>query len=505
MKLVLPVKNFNSHKKRKSMKTLFIIALLTIISMSTDAQWQPDVRLTNNPAVSYSGANNAQSVTANGDAVHVTWHDNRDANEEIYYKHSTDGGINWGTDIRLTDNSATSWNPSISATGQVVHIIWEDRRDGNSEIYYKRSSDGGLSWGTDSRLTNDPSSSFEPVIASSEQEVHVVWYDYRNGDAEIYYKRSTDAGVTWQGDVRLTNDGANSISPSITVSDQFVYVVWYDLRDGSKQIYFKRSTDKGVSWGADTRLTNNGVDSMFPTVSVFGQVVHVTWEDQRDGNQEIYYKRSTDGGSGWSADTRLTNNSAASESPSVTVSVSAVHIVWYDKRDGNHEIYHKRSTDEGISWEADDQLTQDPADSWNPSATMSGASVHVVWHDVRDGNAEMYYKRNPTGNPTNVGNITSEFPTEFELEQNYPNPFNPSTMISYQLPVSGFVKLKVYDILGKEVTTLVNEEKPTGSYEVEFSADGLTSGIYFYELTAGNPSTGSGQVFTETKKMILMK
>jgi hypothetical protein len=86
---------------------------------------------------------------------------------------------------------------------------------------------------------------------------------------------------------------------------------------------------------------------------------------------------------------------------------------------------------------------------------------------------------------------------EFQLEQNYPNPFNPSTVISYQLPVSSDVTMKVYDVLGNEVATLVNEEKPAGSYEVEFSADGLTSGIYFYTINAGS--------FVETKKMILMK
>jgi hypothetical protein len=86
---------------------------------------------------------------------------------------------------------------------------------------------------------------------------------------------------------------------------------------------------------------------------------------------------------------------------------------------------------------------------------------------------------------------------EFVLFQNYPNPFNPSTVISYQLPVNGNVTLIVYDVLGNEVTTLINEEKPAGNYEVEFSAEGLTSGIYFYKLQAGS--------VTETKKMILMR
>ena len=88
-------------------------------------------------------------------------------------------------------------------------------------------------------------------------------------------------------------------------------------------------------------------------------------------------------------------------------------------------------------------------------------------------------------------------PTEFILEQNYPNPFNPSTVISYQLPVSGNVTLKVYDILGNEIATLVAEYKLAGKYEVEFNASALPSGVYFYQLRAGD--------YVQTRKMILLK
>ncbi|GIK59923.1 MAG: hypothetical protein JETCAE03_15050 [Ignavibacteriaceae bacterium] len=97
------------------------------------------------------------------------------------------------------------------------------------------------------------------------------------------------------------------------------------------------------------------------------------------------------------------------------------------------------------------------------------------------------------------------FVNEFSLSPNYPNPFNPSTLISYRLPVIGFVTLKVYDVLGREVATLVNEEKPAGEYEIEFDGSNLPSGVYLYRLTAGDPSTSSGQKFSETKKLVLLK
>jgi hypothetical protein len=96
---------------------------------------------------------------------------------------------------------------------------------------------------------------------------------------------------------------------------------------------------------------------------------------------------------------------------------------------------------------------------------------------------------------------------EYILTQNYPNPFNPVTTINYQIPEFSFVTLKVYDVLGNEITTLVNKEMPGGSYDIEFSAEGgsafggdaynLSSGIYFYQLRAGD--------FVETKKMVLLR
>jgi hypothetical protein len=88
-------------------------------------------------------------------------------------------------------------------------------------------------------------------------------------------------------------------------------------------------------------------------------------------------------------------------------------------------------------------------------------------------------------------------PQGFYLEQNYPNPFNPTTTISYQITGLSFVTIKIYGVLGNEMGTLINEEKPAGSYEVGFDAKGLPSGIYFYKLQAGN--------FVETKKMILLR
>ncbi len=92
----------------------------------------------------------------------------------------------------------------------------------------------------------------------------------------------------------------------------------------------------------------------------------------------------------------------------------------------------------------------------------------------------------------------------FTLEQNYPNPFNPSATIKYSIPENGFVSIKVYDVLGKEVALVVNEEKAAGHYEVAFDASRLSSGVYFYRLTT-TPVSGQTENFSSTRKMILAK
>ena len=104
---------------------------------------------------------------------------------------------------------------------------------------------------------------------------------------------------------------------------------------------------------------------------------------------------------------------------------------------------------------------------------------------------------NGTFEYSNVINVDLFSPNEFVLDQNYPNPFNPSTIISFSVPQSSFVTLKVYDVLGNEVSTLVNETKEAGKYNISFDASGLSNGVYFYSINSDN--------FTSTKKMLLMK
>ena len=133
----------------------------------------------------------------------------------------------------------------------------------------------------------------------------------------------------------------------------------------------------------------------------------------------------------------------------------------------------------------------------NPfTLTAPGPGVYTVNAGFKNPNPRRWDSVVVNVNITDLGE-NSNSPNSFKLYENYPNPFNPSTSIRYSFPEGSFTSIKIYNSLGSEVATLVNETKSAGTYEVEFNASNLSSGIYYYTLQAGS--------FSETKKMILMK
>ena len=478
------------YENLKNITLMGIVFLLSTLSLSF-AQWEPDVRLTTDGNGSYTSYNNAWCIAASGDTLHVVWHDDRDTNEEIYYKRSTDAGTTWETDTRLTDDPNWSSIPSVTVSGENVHVVWEDERDGNLEIYYKRSTDGGASWETDFRLTDDIAPQGQPSVAVSGSYVHVVWGDFLMGGSGIYYRRSTDEGATWETQVQICNAPGFSFGSCIAVSGSNVHVVWGDSRHGwtNNEIYYKRSSDGGANWGAETRLTDDDNLSDGPSVAVLGDNVYVVWQDDRDANEEIYYKRSTDGGTIWETDTRLTDDPDGSWYPSVAVAGTNVHIVWQDDRDANEEIYYKRSTDGGTTWETDTRLTDDSDGSQYPSIAVSGTNIHVVWQDDRDANWEIYYKRNPTGNPGIDESFSGVIGISGYLKIS-PRPMRRNGVIEYAVLEKKSVSLVICDVSGRIVKTLFEGERLPGCYSVSWDGSDdfeqlLPSGIYICILKSG--------------------
>ncbi len=223
--------------------------------------------------------------------MHVVWYDTRDGTPQIYYKRSKDNGITWGPEIRLSPNPSPQEQPAIAADGRSVYVVWHDMRSGYRDVYLRRSVDGGETWGPETLLSvaGDLSDSMYPAVAVSGAHGHVTFADNRDGPVHVFYARSTDRGVTWFADRRLSDDlPSDSWTPSVEAAGEAVYALWTDTRDGNEEEYFKRSTDGGVTWGPDTRLTYDGVNSWAPVLGMTGQTVHLVWFSQKENAFQPY-------------------------------------------------------------------------------------------------------------------------------------------------------------------------------------------------------------------------
>ena len=341
-------------------------------------------------------------------------------------------------------------------------------------------SDDGISWNvhtSNPALTSTPGSwdaymVFDPLVIR-ENGQYKMWYAGIETTAlltKIGYATSTD-GINWQKDT-LNNPvllAGTASWESAAVSHPFVlpssngYKMWYSGSSvGASQTAFGYATSPdGINWQKDTM--NNPV----LLAGEIGQWDRVVYGPEILYRENLYYMYYTG-----------QNNLYQSDKVGLATSPDGIH-----------------------NWYKHGPVLQPTPGQWDGSRTIVGCVF------MEDDTLKMYYAGS-SGSNWEIGLATSPFvpvsveqetiqPTEFRLSQNYPNPFNPSTKIKYSIPQSSNVVIKVFDILGNEIETLVSEENPAGTYELSWNAFNLPSGVYFYQIRAGE--------YISTKKMLLIK
>jgi hypothetical protein len=330
----------------------------------------------------------------------------------VKYIRSVDGGETWSDPVRITVDEADPRDPDVAAYGDSVYVAWEDRRDyatAGSDIYMRRSADGGVTWEPEQRLVSSQANQWDPRIAAFGEYLHLTWLDERNMAAanyDIYYRRSTTSGRTWDDEQRLTSNPYIQWRQSIAAYGDYVYVVYEDYRDwhyppGSSKgvlVYYARSVDAGASWSTENKIPTNGSWQLYPDVTAAENDVYIAYTDGRDFSKsklDIWIMHSGDSGESWSEETRITDDPAIEEYPRIATSNKRVEVVWQDHRnmkDSGMDIYC-RSRLYGADWEAPSRLTED---GWQhqPAVAASDGRVHVVWTDeslISTNGQEIFY------------------------------------------------------------------------------------------------------------------
>jgi hypothetical protein len=220
-------------------------------------------------------------------------------NYEIYYKASHDGGESWSSDWNLTENTADDSAPCVlQAANGTLWLAWTSMRTGNSEIFYKVSSDLGATWSSDAQLTVNSAQDARPsILQMQDGRIWVAWHSERFGNSEIMYKIYNGTG--WSVDYRLTSlTTKDDSSPSLVqTADGVIWVFWaqYDLSlYDTADIYYVQSSNNGGSWsGSPTRLTTHTAEDVWPSaVQSDDSRVWVVWTSNRTGSWDTFYRNS---------------------------------------------------------------------------------------------------------------------------------------------------------------------------------------------------------------------
>ena len=273
--------------------------------------------------------------------IHVIWMESYD--KKVHYIRSSDNGNTWFTEVIITPtvySLVSNWD--IGVYGKNLHVVYIDT---HFKLSYIKSIDNGTTWCAPEVLISNHTKAVNSAIAVNGKAIHIVWEDidragYLNSD--IYYIRSDDNGVTWTIDINISNSTLiKNYYIDIETENNFIYVI-YGHEEGPRQIYMSYSRNNGIEWINNIKLTNSSQYISYPSISAAKDKIFIVWTDRRDGTNQVYYKYSSDYGDSWCNDTRLSIASPFSSWPDIYMDNNRAYIVWSDTRDGNGEIYFKQ-------------------------------------------------------------------------------------------------------------------------------------------------------------------
>ena len=428
-------------------------------------------------------------VTPNGDLHCVFAVARRDTSAEgrnfytVAYTKSTNGGASWSNPVLLEDDPTQDFRyPSIAEFNPDNNFV---------NIVYQQDPVPGSSAFSDNAPISSAQLLFQRLAIPSAQATQIV------STSAVFSFPPTGVSISFTGvsgtgtctvqrfDAPPSNLSFSGTPPTFTSQYRFV-ITASGFTFTSAELRFNR-----------TQIPNAGITNA-GTVSV--------------------YRRPTPGTGAFSILPNTFNASFPDEVRATTTAFSEF-ILGSDDNQLPVELvaFTARNTAEGVqlAWRTaseqnnagfEVQRRSEKASEWQVLGFVRGAGTTAEAQSYtfldKSASGKVQYRLKQIDfdgqfEYSNIIEVDAGAPKQFALEQNYPNPFNPTTLISYQLPVASEVSLKVYDVLGKEIATLVNERQEAGTYHFNFNASSLSSGVYFYRIKAGN--------FVSTKKMMLVK
>ncbi len=353
--------------------------------------------------------NDAGGLAWSGEHWSATYWDYgpRTTGADVHYQNLDVAGMRLGGVQEIARFPGDAYGAQLVYTPEFHELagIWEDRRDGNFEIYFVRLDTDGVKLQPDLRLSFAPDFSLYADLVWTGVDYGIVWEDFRHSElgpdnSGIYFARVDGDGLVAQAETRLTFDPSGSESPEVAFSGSEYGVAYLSDRDGNREIYFMTLDLRGNLLG-ETRVSRTAGNSVRPVLTWGEGEFAMVWQDSTDGNEEVYLARVRPDLTVAPESQRLTYNPSNSRYPDILWTGLRYLVVWTDFRDGNYELYFTTIGADGLRETGDRRITNASGDSIAPViAKAANGDVGILFDDMRDSNWEVYFTRLLCGDVT---------------------------------------------------------------------------------------------------------
>ena len=264
---------------------------------------------------------------------------------------------------------------TVISTLVIANAIWQTRP---------------IAWSNERQITNGSEESrlVDISIDPSGNVVYLAWQDNRDGTVEVYYKRSLDDGVTWGPDVRLSQltPQTSDPEPRLATNGHTVLVLFSNRTSTGEHLFYVVSRDRGADFSTPIQLTRDPGDQSNVALAFVGSTVHVVWQELlNDGEEHIIYANSPNAGVTWQRQVDLTNATTSQDQyATITAAGNSVFVAWSRMYEGTEAIYVRASLNSGQTWQPEVQISDYEGGSFPdfPSIATNGTYVHLVWGSV---------------------------------------------------------------------------------------------------------------------------
>jgi len=444
----------------------------------------------------FPGAASVQAADVNGDSLIDVICSGLAANSVALWKNDGNNPINWekqtiasnfqtASSVFVTDMDNDGDNDVLGSAWMVDEIAWW-RNDGGNPVQWTKQTIGENFDGAESVFATDIDDDGDVDVLGAAMNGNQIALWYNDGENPITWtKKVIDGNFRWARSVYAVDVNGDSLIDILGASyiDNTISI-WYN---GDDTTWTAQIVDNSFAGAHRVYASDLDNDNKIDVLGAAYLGDEIAWWKNNGGNPIQWEKHTIDDNFDGAISVYTCDIDADGDVDILGAAEFSGNVALWLNNDGSALIWTKQTISSNFAgaW----GIYAEDIDNDDDLDVISAASVSndITWWE-NDG-------------VVNVEN-TREFSPKYNLEQNYPNPFNPTTTIQYSLSREDFVKIRIYDVLGNEIETLVNEEKPAGEYKVEFNVESSrnlskSSGVYFYQLVAGN--------FVHTKKMILIK